>query len=549
MLQALFAKRPANLTSDLLSGLTVALALVPEAVAFAMIAKLPLMVGLHAAFLVGLIAAIFGGRPGMISGATGAMAVVLFGLSGRVRDSLGIPDGVDPGWLGSVVLQHVFLAVGLAGLLQLTAGALRLGKFIRMVPHSVMLGFVNGLAIIICIAQFGSFKDPATGTWLDTNALLLMCALVAITMAAIVIVPRLTTKVPAPLIGIVVTTGIVLIAGLNTLRIGDIMDLSQLSFLERLPLPYLPGYEASVVSAAAADGIALPSLWSMSTLMTILPISLVLAAVGLIESLMTMSLIDEITETRGRGNRECIGQGLANVTCGGFAAMGGCAMIGQSMININSGGRGRTSGIAAAVFLLALVLFGGSLIAVIPVAALVGVMFMVVIGTFEWSSLRILHKVPLSDAFVIVAVSAVTVMTDNLALAVGIGVIIAALVFAWKHASHCVGITTQLDQDTKVYDLHGVLFFASVTSFRDIFDPSVDPDEVIIDFKSAKVLDHSGIEAISSLADRYERAGKRLHIRHLSPECRTLLDKAHGSIIDVDALTDPNYRVADDALA
>lgn len=546
MFQALLARRPANLKDDLLSGLTVALALVPEAVAFALIAGVPVMVGLHAAFIMGLFAAVFGGRPGMISGATGAMAVVLIGMSMAVQKHYGIDK--EAGFLGDVVLQHIFLAVALAGVIQIACGIGRLGKFIRMVPHSVMLGFVNGLAIVIFLAQFGSFKD-AEGNWLATTPLMWMIGLSVLTMGVIALVPKLTKAVPAPLVGIAVTSALVLGIGIDTTLLRDMSgwELGSLSFLERLPMPYLPGYGAETVAAATAAGVELPGFWGLDSLLVALPFAFVLAAVGLIESLMTMSVIDEITETRGRGNRECVGQGLGNLVCGGFASMGGCAMIGQSMININSGGRGRLSGIAAAVLLLVFMLFAAKWIGMIPLAALTGVMFMVVIATFEWSSLRILHQVPKSDALVIITVPVVTIVTHNLALAVLVGVIVAALVFAWNQATRIHTHRNDEDNGTRVYRIQGVLFFASITRFRDLFNPADDPDRVALDFGDARVADHSAIEAIAALAERYSKAGKELHLRHLSPECHQLLSKASG-VIDVDKLTDPNYHVADDAL-
>jgi SulP family sulfate permease len=547
MFLALLKRRPATLKDELLSGLTVALALVPEAVAFAIIAKVPIMVGLHAAFIMGLFAAIFGGRPGMISGATGAIAVVVMGLPEAIRTYYDIPAGTKSEWVGDLALQYLFVAVALAGLIQIGAGIVRLGKFIRLVPHSVMLGFVNGLAIIIFLAQFESFRVPGShDEWLPPGAMSLMIGLAVGTMAVIWLASKVTKAVPAPLIGIVICTVVAMVLSLDTIYVSDLMDLSALSFFERLPAFHMPGLSEATVAAAAADGVTLPSLWSWTTLLFVLPFAGVVAAVGLVESLMTMTLIDEITETRGRGNRECVGQGLGNLTCGFFASMGGCAMIGQSMINIESGGRSRISGISAAVILLAILLFGGALIAQIPLAALVGVMFMVVIATFEWSSLRILHQVPRVDAVVIVMVAAVTVMTDNLALAVGIGVVIAALAFAWRQASS-IHAHIHDEAGKRTYRMQGVLFFASVTTFRDAFDPNNDPDEVILDFADARVADHSGIEALAGLAEKYEKAGKKLHLRHLSPECTELLGKAKR-IVDVDALTDPRYHVADDAL-
>jgi SulP family sulfate permease len=505
--------------TDVLSGLTVALALVPEAVAFAFVAGVEPLVGLYAAFIVGLTTAVLGGRPGMISGATGALAVVLVSL---VSD-----HGV----------QYMLAAVVLMGLLQILAGLLRLGKFIRMVPHPVMLGFVNGLAIVIFLAQLGQFKTPdADGElqWMSGEKLTTMLALVAATMAIIHLLPKFTKAVPASLVAILAITGVTAGFGLDSPTIVD-----YLRTMTGDP-------EASMAGGLPVFGI--PSIpLNLETLRIILPYAIILAAVGLIESLLTLTLVDELTETRGRGNRECVAQGTANVACGFFGAMGGCAMIGQSMININSGGRGRTSGITAALVLLAFVLFASTWIEMIPVAALVGVMFMVVLGTFEWSSFRVMTKVPVTDAIVIVLVSGVTVATD-LAVAVFVGVIFSALVFAWKHAK-VIHVVTEVDEDgAKVYSLRGPLFFGSTKNFLELFEPKNDPDQVIVEFQHARVSDHSAIEAIDNLAERYLALGKRLRLRHLSPECRQLLRKA-GNLVEVNVIEDPKYHVATDALA
>ncbi len=495
--------------NDLLSGLTVALALVPEAVAFAFVAGVEPLVGLYAAFMVGLITAVLGGRPGMISGATGALAVVMVALVAE--------HGVE----------YLFAAVVLMGLIQVLIGFLRLGKFIRMVPHPVMLGFVNGLAIVIFLAQLKSFQvdDSAGGSrWLDGSSLWVMLGLVAATMAIIHFLPKLTKAIPSSLAAIVVVSLVVIGFGMESRTVGDMASIAG----------GLPEFHLPVV----------PLTWE--TLSIIFPYSVVLAAIGLIESLLTLSLIDEITGTRGRGNRECVGQGVANTVTGLFGGMGGCAMIGQSMINVNSGGRGRLSGITAAVFLLIFILFASDLIEMIPLAALTGVMFMVVIGTFEWSSLRILGKIPRSDAFVLILVSGVTVATD-LAVAVVVGIIVSALVFAWEHAKHIRVVTYKGRLDSKVYELHGPLFFASVKNFQELFDPKNDPDDVVVEFQHSRVMDHSAIEAIDTLAERYLHAGKRLHLRHLSGECHQLLHKA-GDLVEVNVIEDPRYRVAVDQL-
>ncbi len=508
--------------NDVLSGLTVALALVPEAVAFAFVAGVEPIVGLYGAFMMGLITAIIGGRPGMISGATGAMAVVMV--------SLVMTHGVE----------YLFAAVLLAGLIQILAGLLRLGKFIRLVPYPVMLGFVNGLAIVIFLAQMRQFQVTGEGgetLWLNGQQLGVMLALIGLTMAIIHYLPRFTRVIPASLAAIGTVT-LVAIALDLWLDLGTRSVVDVLRDMARDP-------EASI--AGDLPSFHIPQVpWNWQTLEIILPYSLVLAGVGLIESLLTLNLIDELTETRGHGNRECVGQGVANSVNGLFGGMGGCAMIGQSLINVNSGGRGRLSGISAALFLLGFILFGSGLIEQIPVAALVGVMFMVVLGTFEWATFRMIGKVPKSDIFITVLVAAVTVISD-LAIAVIVGVIVSALVFAWEHAKQMRAHTHIDDQGWKVYELSGPLFFGSVHAFNELFDPKNDPVDVVIDFYDSRVADHSGIEAIDNLAERYQRAGKRLHLKHLSEECKQLLDKA-GDLVEVNRLEDPSYHVADDRL-
>ena len=511
----------ATTRNDILSGLTVALALVPEAVAFAFVAGVEPLVGLYAAFMVGLITAVIGGRPGMISGATGALAVVMVAL---VAD-----HGVE----------YLFAAVVLMGVIQISAGVMKLGKFIRMVPHPVMLGFVNGLAIVIFLAQLNQFGTPGEagwlegtfmqGTiidvaWLEGQQLYMLVGLVALTMLIIQFLPRLTKAIPSSLAAIVVVSLLVYGLQLDTRVVGDIASIKG-----GLPSFHIPGVPLS-----------------LETLMIILPYSIILAAIGLIESLLTLRLVDEITETRGRGNKECIGQGVANTVTGFFGGMGGCAMIGQSMINVNSGGRGRLSGISAALFLLLFILVASPLIEQIPLAALIGVMFIVVIGTFEWSSFRVIRKVPRSDAIVLVLVSAVTVATD-LAMAVVVGVIVSALVFAWEHAKHIRIEAREDHKGSTVYAITGPLFFGSVTSFLEGFDPALDNDDVVIDFARSRVADHSGLEAIDTLADRYLSAGKTLHLVHLSEDCRKLLRRA-GNLVEVNVIEDPRYFVADDVL-
>ncbi|MCF1428222.1 MAG: SulP family inorganic anion transporter [Shewanella sp.] len=510
--------KTASHRADILSGLTVALALVPEAVAFAFVAGVEPMVGLYAAFIMGLVTAVIGGRPGMISGATGAMAVVMVALVAE--------HGV----------QYLFAAVVLAGVIQVTAGACRLGKFIRIVPYPVMIGFVNGLAIVIFLAQLGQFKIPDVNgnlQWLPASQMTTMLALVVLTMAIIHFLPKLTTAVPSSLVAILAVTAIVV--GL------DIDTRTVLNFLRGMS-----GDEQATI-AGSIPSFAIPAVpFTLETLQIILPYSFILAAIGLIESLLTLTVVDEMTGTRGRSNKECVGQGAGNIISGFFGAMGGCAMIGQSMININSGGRGRLSGITAALALLTFILFGAAFIEIIPLAALVGVMFMVVLGTFEWASFKMMRKVPRCDAFVIVLVTVVTVFTD-LAFAVFVGVIVSALVFAWQHAKHIAVKTHINSQGWKIYELQGPLFFGSTANFLELFDAQNDPQEVIVDFGHSRVADHSALEAIDTLAERYTAVGKRLHLRHLSADCAKVLKKAAG-LVEVNLLEDPSYRVADDKL-
>jgi len=502
----LFARKaPANIKNDLLSGSTVALALVPEAVAFALVAQVDPLVGLYAAFFMGLITALLGGRPGMISGATGAIAVVLI--------SLVVEHGVE----------YLFAAVVLMGVLQMIFGSLRLGKFIRLVPHPVFLGFVNGLALVIFLAQLKQFQfidDAGVSHWFSGTALLIMAVLAGITMAIIEFLPRFTKAIPSTLAAIIVVSVVVVLIGLETRTVGDIASVA--GGLPEFHIPDIP--------------------LTFETFMIVLPYSIVLALVGLIESLLTLNLVDELTDTRGQANRESMAQGIANFVTGFFGGMGGCAMVGQSIINIKSGGRGRLSGITAAMVLLFIILVGAPLIEQIPVAVLVGVMFMVVIGTFEWSSLRLLGKVPATDIAITAIVTITTVLTD-LAMAVILGVILSALAFAWNHAKHIYAEIRHDKFGNKVYELNGPLFFASTHHFQEIFDPKNDTDDVTVDFRNSRVADHSALEAIDALAVRYERANKRLHIRHLSPECRLLLKKA-GSLVEVNVIEDPTYHVA-----
>jgi SulP family sulfate permease len=479
----LFTVSPSHIKTNLLSGLTVALALVPEAIAFALVAHVSPLTGLYAAVLVSFITSSFGGRPGMISGAAGALAVVMVALV--------VQHGV----------QYLFAAIVLMGVLQILFALARLGKFIRMVPHPVMLGFVNGLAIVIFVAQFEHFKT--SGGWMSGAQLWTMLGLVALTMAIIYVTPKITKAVPATLVGILAVALLAHFAGIETKTVGDLGSIA--GGLPSFHIPDVP--------------------FNLETLRIVFPYSLVLAGVGLIETLLTLTLIDEITETRGQPNRESLAQGAANIVTALFGGMGGCAMIGQSMINVGNGARGRLSGIAASLFLLSFILFGSSAIEGIPLAALIGVMFVVCEKTFEWGTFRLFGKVPRADALVIVLVAGVT-LAFNLATAVVAGVIVSALVFAWQHAKH-IRVSTGVDaQGWKIYELEGTLFFASVSGFQELFAPKEDPQDVVVEFRRARVVDHSAIQAIDALAERYRSAGKRLHLRHLSPDCRSLLDRA-----------------------
>lgn len=513
MIFHLFKKKRGTWKNDALAGLTTSFAMVPEVIAFAFVAGVPPLTGLYAAFFVGLITAAFGGRPGMVSGAAGSLAVVMVALVAEGTRRGGVTAGLD----------YLFLTVILTGLIQLAIGALKLGRLIRLVPHPVMMGFVNGLAIVIFLAQLDMFKQrhgSVTGGWLQGGPLAIMIGLVLLTMAIIHFAPKITKAIPATLIAILTVSGIAAL-GLHTRTVGDLSSVQG-----PFPLPHWP---------------QVPLDWE--TLRFIGPYAVVLALVGLTESLMTLQLIDEITETRGKVNRECVAQGAANVVAGLFKGMGGCAMIGQSLINITSGGRGRMSGVFAALSLLVFILVGAPFIDRIPTAALTGVMFTVVLGTFEWSTFKTLGRVPLSDILVIVVVTAITVWKD-LATGVIVGVIVSALVFAAKSAKHLL-LTTENDSETdRVYRLEGLLYFGSVRDFAEKFDPRADPDNVVIDFRDARVCDLSGLEAINALAERYRKIGKELRLRHLSGDCRRMLERA-GSFAKVEiADDDPAYQVA-----
>jgi len=495
-----------NYRTEILSGLTVALALVPEAIAFAFIAGLSPLTGLYAAFVMGLVTSILGGRPGMISGATGAVAVVIVSLAQQYG------------------VEYVFATVVLAGILQLLAGFLRLGKLMRLVPHPVIFGFVNGLAIIIFMSQLAQFKTPE-GDWLTGSTLFIFLGLVLLTMLIIWGLPKLTKVVPASLAAILVVFGIVFFLGLDTRTIGDIASIQG-----TFPPFHIPD---------------LPFTWE--TLKIIFPFAAIVAGVGLIESLLTLNIVDEITETRGRGNKEAVAQGTANILSGFFSGMGGCAMIGQSLINTSNGARARLSGIFAALMLLVFIMFGSSLIEKVPMAALTGLMIMVALGTFEWASLKTFRRMPKSDVLVMVLVTLVTVFLHNLALAVLVGVIISALVFAWDNAKRIRARKYMDDKGIKHYEIYGPLFFGSTTLFTEKFDVLNDPDEVIIDFAESRLVDMSAIEAVNKITERYRKVGKKLHLKHLSKDCQRLLANA-DDIIEVNVLEDPTYKVVVDKI-
>ena len=520
-------KRTKNAKNDIFSGITVALALVPEAVAFAFVAGVDPLVGLYAAFMIGLITAIFGGRPGMISGATGALAVVMVSLV-----SEGNALGAEGENLG---LYYLFATVILMGLIQMLAGILKLGKFVRLIPHPVMMGFVNGLAIVIFLSQLGMFKETIGDqkVWMQGSQLWIMIGLVVLTMGIMFGLPKLTKKLPEALIAILVVSAIAIFGNFEVATVGSFISDGGGEGLKG----GLPQFQFDIFNKVP---------FNLETIRFIFPYALILAAIGLIESLMTLNLIDELTETRGNSNKECIAQGGANIVTGFFGGMGGCAMIGQSLINIKGGGRGRLSGIVAALALLAFILFASGIIEQVPIAALVGVMFMVVIGTFAWSSFRILNKIPLSDMIVLVAVSALTVIFD-LAIAVIAGVIMSALVFSWENAKRIRARKRMREDGTKVYEIWGPLFFGSIIAFNEKFDVKNDPQNVEIDFVESRISDHSALEAIFSLVHKYEAEGKSIKLKHLSEDCKILMYKSSPKFREViiEAIDDPRYHLAE----
>jgi SulP family sulfate permease len=497
-------KQKVNYKNEVLAGLTVAMTMMPESLSFAILAGFPPLVGLYAAFIMGLVTSIFGGRPGLISGGAGATVVVLIAL------------------MKSNGIEYVFAAVILAGVIQIIVGLFKLGKFIRLVPQPVMYGFVNGLAVIIFMAQLQQFKTVVNGqeTWLIGQPLMIMGALVALTIAIVVLLPKVTKAIPPSLVAIIVVFLIVLVFGIPTKTVKDIAAVS--GGFPPFHIPIVP--------------------FSLATLQIVFPYALIMAGVGLTEGLLTLNLVDEITATRGNGNRECVAQGSANILNGFFFGMGGCPMIAQTLVNLSAGARARLSGIIASLTILAIILFGAPVIEQVPMAALTGVMIMVAIGTFEWISFRIINKMPRQDIFVGILVALITIWLHNLALAVLIGVIISALVFAWESAKRIRAKKYLDDNGVKHYEIYGPLFFGSVMAFNEKFDVAGDPDEVIIDFKDSRVADMSGIDALNKLTERYHDIGKKLHLKHLSPDCITLLKNA-DEIIDVNIIEDPTYPV------
>ncbi|MDR6966574.1 SulP family sulfate permease [Flavobacterium arsenatis] len=493
-----------NYRTEILAGLTVAMTMIPESLSFAILAGFPPLVGLYGAFIMGLITAIFGGRPGLISGGAGATVIVLIAL------------------MKSHGLEYVFGAIALAGVIQIAVGLLKLGKFIRLVPQPVMFGFVNGLAIIIFMAQFEQFKTVINGQieWLTGTPFLIMAGLVAMTIAIVVFLPKITKAIPASLVAIIVVFGVVLLFDIDTKQVRDIASVS--GSLPPFHIPNIP--------------------FNLETLQIIFPFALIMAAVGLTEGLLTLNLVDEITATKGNSNRECLAQGGANLANGFFFGMGGCPMIAQTLVNLSAGSRARLSGIVAALTILTIILIGAPVIELLPMAALTGVMIMVAIGTFEWASLRIFKRMPKSDVFVMIAVTLITVLLHNLALAVLIGVVIAALVFAWDNAKR-IRARKHIDENgVKHYEIFGPLFFGSVTGFAEKFNIQEDPTVVIIDFKESRIVDMSAIEALNAITNRYHKVGKKVHLRHLSPDCIALLKNAEA-IIDVNIMEDPTYKL------
>ena len=497
-------KQKVNYKTEILAGLTVAMTMIPESLSFAILAGFEPLVGLYGAFIMGFITSIFGGRPGLISGGAGATVIVLIAL------------------MKEFGIEYVFAAVALAGVIQIVVGLLKLGKFIRLVPQPVMFGFVNGLAIIIFMSQFEQFKTVINGekVWMTGSPFFITAGLVALTIFLVLILPKVTKAIPASLLAILIVFGIVIGFGIDTKQVVDIASVS-----------------------GGLPSFSIPSIdFSLETLKIIFPYALVMASVGLTEGLLTLNLVDEITSTKGNSNRECLAQGSANILNGFFGGMGGCPMIAQTLVNLSAGARARLAGIVASLTILAIILFGAPIIEKVPLAALTGVMIMVAIGTFEWASLKTFNKMPKSDVIVMVVVTAITVLLHNLALAVLIGVIISALVFAWENAIR-IRAKQYIDENgVKHYEIFGPLFFASSTTFMGQFDIKNDPEKVIIDFSESRVADMSAIDALNNLTEKYNKEGKKLTLRHLSKDCQVLLKNA-DKIIEVNLEEDPIYTV------
>lgn len=493
-----------NLKTELLAGLTVAMTMIPESLSFAILAGLAPLIGLYAAFLMGFITAIFGGRPGMVSGGAGSTIVVLIAL------------------VSTHGPEYLFAAVALGGIFQALVGVFKLGKFVRLIPQPVMYGFLNGLAIIIFMAQVEQFKvaGHSASTWLKGAPLLIMLALTLATILIVLVFPKLTKAVPASLVAIIVISILVYCLEIHTKKVVDIAQVSG-----RFPAFHLPD---------------VPYNWQ--TLQIVLPYSLLMAGVGLIETLLTLNMVDELTQTKGRANQEAVAQGAANIVNGLFGGMGGCAMVAQTLVNIEAGAKTKLAGVIGAVTILLIILVGGTVIEQIPMAALVGVMMMVAINTFKWGSLRIIRKMPKSDVFVGILVTAITVILQNLALAVLIGVVISALVFAWDNAKRIRARKSIDSAGHKVYEIYGPLFFGSTTAFIEKFDVDQDPQNIVIDFKESRVADMSAIDALKNITQKYQTAGKQVVLRHLSQDCRKILKDAAG-FIEVNIQEDPTYPV------
>lgn len=493
-----------NVKNEILAGLTVAMTMIPESLSFAILAGLSPLTGLYAAFLMGIVTALLGGRPGMVSGGAGATIVVMIALA------------------ASHGVQYLFAAVALAGAVQVLVGIFRLGKFVRLIPQPVMYGFLNGLAVIIFMAQVAQFKvaDNGITSWMQGYPLYLMAGLTALTVIIVLIFPKITKAVPSSLVAIIIVAAIVYFFNIDTKKVLDIASVS--GSLPSFHIPDIP--------------------FTAETLKIIFPYSMIMAGVGLVESLLTLNMVDEITNTKGKSNKEAMAQGAANIVNGFFGGMGGCAMVAQTLVNIGAGARTRISAVIGALTILAVIIIGGPVIEQIPMAALVGVMMMVAITTFQWASFRIITKMPKSDIFVGITVAVITVVLHNLALAVLVGVIISALVFSWDNAKRIRARKSTDIHGNNVYEIYGPLFFGSTAAFTEKFDIQNDSEKIIIDFKESRIVDMSAIEALKKIIDKYKTQNKKVVLKHLSADCIKLLDNASG-FIEVNIEEDPTYRV------